>query len=286
MSHKPVVILYHADCPDGFGGAYAAWKKFGDEAEYIPVKHNRPVPTLESARDVYVVDFCYPKDVMDTIAGNAKSLTVLDHHKGIKEVVESFPGHVYDEKRSGAVIAWNYFHPDTPVPLLLQYVQAGDLYTFDMPDARAALSYLYTHHFHFEEWDRLRAAFEDDKTRASMFARGAIYYEYYSLMVAQIAARAELVEFEGYEVYLGSAPSQFLSDVGHELCKKKGPLALVAGIAHDGIKVSLRGDGTVDVSELARRFEGNGHPNSSAFFVPWGQPLPWKPVPKDENPRD
>lgn len=276
MARQQTVVLYHADCPDGFGGAYAAWEKFGDGAEYIPVKHNRPAPGLEPGRDVYIVDFCYPKGVMDAIARQAKSMTVLDHHKGVREVIESFPSHVYDEKRSGAVIAWNYFHPATPVPLLLQYVQAGDLYTFDMPDARAALSYLYTHPFHFEEWRRLREAFENEKTRAEMFARGAIYYEYYSLMVEQIAARAELVEFEGYEVYLGSAPSQFLSDVGHSLSKKKGPLALVAGVAHDGIKVSLRGDGSVDVSELARRHGGNGHPNSSAFFVPWGEPLPWK----------
>ncbi len=276
MSHKPVVILYHADCPDGFGGAYAAWKKFGDVAEYIPVKHNRPVPEIGLDHDVYVIDFCYPKGVMDDIAKNVKSLTVLDHHKGMRGVVESFPNHVYDETRSGAVIAWQYFHPDTPVPLLLQYVEDGDLYTFKLPDVRAALSFLYTHPFHFDEWDRLVADFADTRKRGQMLERGSIYYEYYSLMIAQIAARAELVEFEGYEAYLGSASSQFISDVGHTLCSKKGPFALVAGVAHDGIKVSLRGDGSVDVSELARRHGGNGHPNASAFFVPWGQPLPWR----------
>lgn len=279
MSNKPVVILYHADCPDGFGGAYSAWKKFGDGAEYIPVKHNRPLPEFESGRDVYVIDFCYPKDVMDIIAKDAKSLTVLDHHEGVREVVESFPNHVYDKKRSGATIAWNYFHPNTPTPLLLCYVQSGDLYTFDMPDSRAALSYLYTHPFHFEEWDRLCVEFQNDEARTKVLERGAIYYEYYSFMIVQIVARAELVEFEGYEAYLGSAPSQFLSDVGHELCKKKGPVALVAGVAHDGIKVSLRGDGSIDISELARRHGGNGHPNSAAFFVPWGKPLPWKSLP-------
>ena len=25
-------VIYHADCPDGFGAAYAAWKCFGAEA--------------------------------------------------------------------------------------------------------------------------------------------------------------------------------------------------------------------------------------------------------------
>ena len=35
---KPLVI-YHANCADGFGAAFAAWRKLGDEAEYVPMDH-------------------------------------------------------------------------------------------------------------------------------------------------------------------------------------------------------------------------------------------------------
>lgn len=35
---KEIVIIYHAQCRDGLGSAYAAWKKFGDNASYIPRK--------------------------------------------------------------------------------------------------------------------------------------------------------------------------------------------------------------------------------------------------------
>jgi len=41
---KEIVIIYHADCPDGFGAAYAAWKKFGDKASYLPCYMPAPVP--------------------------------------------------------------------------------------------------------------------------------------------------------------------------------------------------------------------------------------------------
>ena len=37
-SFKNIVIIYHTDCRDGFGAAWAAWKKFGDSATYIPGK--------------------------------------------------------------------------------------------------------------------------------------------------------------------------------------------------------------------------------------------------------
>lgn len=32
---KPLVI-YYANCADGFGAAFAAWTKLGDDAEYVP----------------------------------------------------------------------------------------------------------------------------------------------------------------------------------------------------------------------------------------------------------
>ncbi len=44
MHEKDIVVIYHKHCPDGFGAAYAAWKKFGDAAEYLPASYGDPVP--------------------------------------------------------------------------------------------------------------------------------------------------------------------------------------------------------------------------------------------------
>jgi hypothetical protein len=108
MTQAKTLIFYHGDCPDGFGGAYAAWKKFGDAAEYIPLKHQRPFTRDVAGSDVYFIDFCYPKEIMDGISAAATNLTILDHHEGLEQVVESFPHHVYDAARSGATIAWGF----------------------------------------------------------------------------------------------------------------------------------------------------------------------------------
>ncbi len=60
---KPLVI-YHANCADGFGAAFAAWLKFGDEAEYVPFKYGEDgmrFKTLfqlgDPKRDIYILDF-------------------------------------------------------------------------------------------------------------------------------------------------------------------------------------------------------------------------------------
>ena len=40
-----IYILYHANCQDGLGSKYAAWKKFGDNGTtYIPVTYGQEIP--------------------------------------------------------------------------------------------------------------------------------------------------------------------------------------------------------------------------------------------------
>ena len=41
-THPLIAVIYHADCIDGFGAAYAAWRKFGDAARYLPMHHGDP----------------------------------------------------------------------------------------------------------------------------------------------------------------------------------------------------------------------------------------------------
>src|SRR3989344_9396253 len=179
MTEEKTIILYHADCPDGFGGAYAARKKFGDSAEYLPVKHGKPPPGGLAGRKAYLIDFCYPKDIMDTLVATAGSVTVLEHHEGMKNIVESMPEYVYDAKRSGATIAWNYFHPDEAVPTLLSYVEDGDLYKFVLPDSRAILGYVYSQVFEFAVWDNLAEKLEQPEELQKIVARGTIYSEHF-----------------------------------------------------------------------------------------------------------
>lgn len=283
--HKDIAILYHGGCPDGFGGAYAAWKKFGDDAEYIPVKRGVPPPAGLENRTVYLIDFCYAKEPMEELRATAKEVIVLDHHEGIREVATSFPG-VFDAKHSGATIAWTYFHPDTPVPTLLNYVEDGDLYVFRLPDSHAILAYAYAQTFHFDTWDALSTQLDSETERATIIEKGNIYAEHLTILVKQIAEKACLASFEGFECYVASAPGMFASDVGNLLVRTKPPLGVVTSLYGESLRISLRSDDSLDVSALARKYGGNGHPKSAAFIVKWGDPLPWTVLHDNENTGD
>ncbi len=286
MNEKQIAILYHGGCPDGFGGAYAAWKKFGDSAEYIPVTYGLPTPEGLEGHEIYFIDFCYPKPIMDTLVKNAASMTVLDHHLGVKDVVESMPNYVFDINRSGATIAWSYFHPNTPVPLLLQYVTEGDLWRFALPNSHSAIAYAYANTFSFEAWDELAKRFDNPEELKRIIERGDIYLEYRAVLIEQIAQKAVLVSFEGYECYLASATHIFASDVGNLLARTKPPLALVANLYGDVLNISLRSDTSIDISIIARKYGGNGHPHAAGFRVKWGDTLPWTVLKDHEDTRD
>lgn len=281
--HKDIAILYHGGCPDGFGGAYATWKKFGDTAEYIPLKHGKPAPENLDGKDLYFIDFCYPQSIMDQLAERAKSVTVLDHHEGIRDVATKFPG-VFDTSRSGATIAWSYFHPDIPVPTLLKYVETGDLYRFDVPNAREILAYVYTRTDSFasfdiknvEKWDAFATELENPAELTHVIEIGKKFVEYHEHVVVHGIHHAEIVSFEGYECYLTGSTGEFVSDIGNRLARLKPPIAIIVSADAEGLRVSLRSDGSVDVASLAQKYGGNGHPAAAGFEIPFGEPIPWK----------
>ena len=281
MTDKQIVVLYHGKCPDGFAGAYAAWKKFGDLADYFPVDHGDAPPEGLEGKEVYLVDFCYETaEQMMLLAGATKRLVVLDHHESAKTFVESAPEHVYDETRSGATIAWSYFHPDAPIPRLMTYLEDGDLYHYALPETRDIFSYLLVLPFEFHAWDELALGLEDDTTRGEILKKAAAYTEFFEALEQSSVERAKKVRFEGYEVYfVATHPNITMkSYVGNQLYKKLPPFALIATAHPNGFGVSIRGDGSVDVSKIAGKYGGGGHAGSAGFFISNDREMPWKEI--------
>ena len=65
------VVIYHADCTDGFGAAYAAWKQLGNRAEYYACKHGTSPPEVKG-KNVVILDFSYGKAITKKMIKKAK----------------------------------------------------------------------------------------------------------------------------------------------------------------------------------------------------------------------
>ena len=54
---KDIIVIYHGECSDGFGGAWAAWKKFGETVDYIGAHHGDEPPVGLVGKEIYFIDF-------------------------------------------------------------------------------------------------------------------------------------------------------------------------------------------------------------------------------------
>ena len=56
------LVIYHKNCTDGFGSAYAAWRLLGNRAEYIACAHGETPPDVRGKK-VAICDFSFKNAV-------------------------------------------------------------------------------------------------------------------------------------------------------------------------------------------------------------------------------
>jgi uncharacterized protein len=271
---KDIAVVYHGDCPDGFSGAYAAWKKFGDKAEYVGALDRFHVPSeVRGKKTVYFIDWSYDLDSFREVQKHAKVI-VIDHHESREMEARAMDEYVFDIDHSAAPLAWSYFHPGKPVPTLFKYIEDRDIWKWKLPHAKEISAFLGLKNFDFKEWSRLVRDFEDGKKRKAMAAQGALLLKYEDKLIDIVASEARHVEFEGYKVLAVNCPL-FTSQLGNNLAIKHPPFSIVWRQEGGLIRASLRSVGNFDVSKIAAKYGGGGHKHASGVRF---KKIPWKDV--------
>ena len=204
-------------------------------------------------------------------------VVVIDHHVSAADAVKVATDHLYDNSHSGATLAWVYFHKDKKMPQLLRYIEDRDLWRFSIPDTTTVCASVDLYDYSFKNWDKLARELEEPEMRERHILQGRIVAKYEKKVSEMLVDHnAQLVDFEGYQIYCVNAPHVFASLIGSILCNKKPPIGIIWSENHDGIAVSLRSDGSVDVSKIAEKYGGGGHKSSSGFSIKKDFEFPWK----------
>jgi hypothetical protein len=295
---RPLVV-YHDPCDDGFGAAFAAWKRFGDDADYLPMTYDDPIPhDLFEGRSLYVLDFSFPADDTERAIYSARSFVLLDHHKtAFKRICGRYErGMLYtrggddmtslirlDDTKSGARLAWEFFHPGTEVPLLIQYIEDNDLWRHRLDSTRAFVRNLRSIERRFEVWDHLCHALKEGSPALSDFIADGRAIERYFQQQARGLLRDStsgiMLELPIPVSPDGGQPSRrhfglaanmssnFSSEAGTILAETSETFGLVWYQMADGlVKVSLRSRGGYDVEALAVALGGGGHAGAAGFI--------------------
>jgi oligoribonuclease NrnB/cAMP/cGMP phosphodiesterase (DHH superfamily) len=290
---KPLII-YHADCDDGFGAAFCAWLKFGDEAQYIPMRYGVTFyPVSVASRDVYILDFSFPKNIIDALFKEANKVIWIDHHKS---AFEDYLGESYDinepfyseslngiinlnNHRSGAYLTWHHFFPEQQIPMLIQHIDDNDRWKFEIPYTKEAIQSLRSYPRDFNIWKDLANRLEEASNHGDFIKEGRAILRSQSLQIADVIARGAIpctIPGQPKGVAVNTSVS-LTSDVGQELANLTGTYGLVWRMDAPGdmVSCSLRSNGSFDVSVIAKKYDGGGHKNAAGFQVKMLELLSW-----------
>lgn len=273
---KYIYVLYHRNCSDGLGSKFAAYKKFGDQAHYIPVQYNEQVPEELNYRlnspeakdlEVYILDFSFPRKILDDIHTRVKKLLVIDHHKTARDELTNCEYAIFDMNKSGALMSWEYFHPDIPVPMIILHVSDRDLWKFEIHGTEAISTALIMEREDMAAWE----LYLDEDNLKDLKLRGLELIKFRDYIINSYPNKSKIINYKGNRVAICNA-TEFISEIGHKLCnsyKLQIDFSITFIVLRNtDVVLSFRSKfGGPDVSVYAKELGGGGHANSAGAKV-------------------
>lgn len=277
MTNTKRLCIYHGGCDDGFAAAWAVRHALGnDGVEFYPGVYQEPPPDV-TGRDVILVDFSYKRPVLMDMAAKANSILILDHHKTAAEDLEGFPvanpkdvmgpgiTALFDMSRSGAGLAWDFFHTGVPRPLFIDYIEDRDLWRKQLPGGDEFTIVVRSYPQDFALWDALVASIETGGI-APIIQEGQSIQRYYRRRIEDLKKEAYMARIGHHVVPVCNAPYFAASEVAGELAEGQPFAASFFQRADGQWQYSLRSrEGGIDVSEVAKVFGGGGHKAAAGF---------------------
>lgn len=279
------LCIYHANCADGFGAAWVVRQALGAEnVEFHAGHYGTPAPDVEG-RDVIIVDFSYPYELLVLLGHQARSILIIDHHKTAAEALARLQpapanfrewaistqrvGTVFDMERSGAGLTWDYFNPGQPRPALINHIEDRDLWRFKLEGTREIQANLFSYPYDFEVWDALMR----QPISAAIAAGTAIERKHHKDVAELVAGSKRRILIAGHDVPVANLPYIHSSDAGHLMAQGE-PFAACYQDTTEHRYFSLRSsDEGLDVGEIAKQYGGGGHRNAAGFKVPFDHEL-------------
>jgi uncharacterized protein len=255
------LVIYHADCTDGFGAAYSAWKHLGNRAEYHACKHGTPPPDVKG-KVVAILDFSYDNATTKKMIEEAANLIIIDHHKSAMVELHDISNTKFDMTKSGAMLSWEFFHTGKEPPKFIRYIQDRDLWNWELEYSKEFSAAFDMVPFEFEEFEK----FEDDSVFDDACKRGSYILAYSKTVVKKVCEQAQQRKMGGKDVLVVNS-SHWMSEIGARLAPDCD-FAMIWYWDHAAghTKVSLRAfHEMVDVSEISKQFGGGGHKKAAGF---------------------
>lgn len=269
-------VVYHHPCSDGFASAMVAYL-YNPTMQFIPVNHSqlRTQGSQLRGKRVAFIDIAPHED--DLAGWEMKQYVILDHHQSAERALANVPPQckVFDMHRSGVGLAWTFFFGmAVELPLMLQYIQARDLWRQDTLDGCVdfitGLNALTVYCAY--EWVSIM---NDQHSMMTLITMGGKLEKQRQDRVEAYVRRAverKIQSVPNVKFYaVNCTDRSCTSDVGAQLARKNPTTAVGLIWCYDGTEkcywISLRSmdPNGPDVARIAKSYGGGGHRAASGF---------------------
>lgn len=294
------VVFYHSFCFDGTMAAAAALEAIRegrldcDEKEgLIPIGYNQSdwdgffaedpkAPyqraLAQGAEKIIFLDFCPKPVVVQDLLSVELEVVILDHHKTARDDAKKLDGLkglnlIFDMTKSGARLAWEYFclgaDARASIPELVLHVEDRDLWTWVMPKTREVIAWLSA----FGETnnpDSYSDAIHEFTLRSEDSIKAGEYLcKEMDTQIKKMVSSFRYLEIQGYGSGIVVNAACYRDEVcDYILSRHEVPFVIAYSSTRGGeVSLSLRSKKgasyAIDVTELAKMFNGGGHENAS-----------------------
>ena len=213
------LILYHSNCPDGLTAAWCFWR-YNRQVECVGMAYGKPPPDVNGRR-VAVVDFSFPREVMEQMYCDASYLRVWDHHETARDALMGLDYCTFDMSKAGCELAWEAMEGDKPMPYFVKANADHDVWR-KIPDSEALSRVLREQRGNnFENYDRM---FEDPELEKGLLEEGHRLLVQDAKAIARQMKFTRLFKLKGteYVVRVGVPPANLRSEFGEAMCLEGG----------------------------------------------------------------
>jgi oligoribonuclease NrnB/cAMP/cGMP phosphodiesterase (DHH superfamily) len=214
---------------------------------------------------VAILDFSFDNATTKKMIKQAESLIVIDHHKSAMIELHDISSTIFDMSKSGATLAWEFFHPGKEPPKFIEYITDRDLWKWELPYSKEFSAAFDMVPWDFNEYEK----FEDDSVFDDAVKRGSYILAYSKTVVKKVCDKASSRKFGDHDVMVVNS-SHWMSEIGASLAKDCD-FAMIWYYDHEdkNYRCSLRAfHDIIDVSEISKKFGGGGHRKAAGFVLP------------------
>ena len=264
--------------------------------DFLGYNYGDPIPDLSGYDRIIMCDISFPVAVMDKIASKMghiqRDFIWIDHHiSAIKECSIEINGEKYiagyggirDIKYAACELTWNFFFPDEKMPEIVRLLGRYDCFGHKGTDEELkVLEFQYGARSYIDSYEKAFSflindiKFPGDYTRLIQNSGESIY--------KYLCTEAEQSYKNGFEITFYRGKENSIPEYYRFICVNKerfNPINFGIDYHKDGYdgvacfhfdgeqwKISLYNDnGEVDVSEIAKQFNGGGHRGAAGFVL-------------------